>query len=380
LTRVVAGSTPTPLARILAERIRSRGRITFAEYMEACLYHPQHGYYSTHADESRRDYITSVDVTPIFGRLLVVQFQQMWELMRRPRSFTLVEGGTGSGQLAKQILAAASDSGAEFYSALHYVAIERSAARRAAQIQNLQREVASGRFSSAAGLPAQAFEGCIFSNELLDAFPVHRVVQEGGKLREIYVALGDSGFCEEIGPPSSNAIAAYFDWQEITLREGQQAEANLAACNWIQEVASRLRRGFVLTVDYGQEARQLYDERHQQGTLLAYSNHRVSEDFYREPGTQDLTAHLNFTALDRCAVRAGLTPCGFTSQTNFLLALARHNTFAALEDPAATENQKTAARRAFNTLIHPEGMGETFRVALHHRGMDAAQLAGFEPL
>jgi SAM-dependent MidA family methyltransferase len=379
LTRVAAESTPTPLVGILAAEIRSRGRITFAEYMETCLYHSQHGYYSTHADESRRDYITSVDVTPIFGRLLAVQFQQTWDLMGRPRSFTLVEGGAGSGELAKQILTAASDSGAEFYSALHYVAIERSAARRAAQIQNLQREVASGRFSSLVDLPARPFEGCVFSNELLDAFPVHRVVQEGGKLREIYVGLGGKGLCEETGPPSSNAITEYFDRQRITLRESQQAEVNLAACNWIGEVASRLRRGFILTIDYGHQAKELYDERHQQGTLLAYSNHRVSEDFYRAPGKQDVTAHVNFTALDLSAERSGLTPCGFTSQTNFFLALARHNNFAALEDSAATENQKTAARRTFNTLIHPEGMG-TFGVALHHKGMDGVRLAGFEPL
>ena len=380
MTRVVAESTPTSLAEILADQIRSRGRITFAEYMEACLYHPQHGYYSTHAGESRRDYITSVDVTPVFGRLLAVQFQQMWELMGRPRSFTLIEGGAGTGELAKQILTAASNSTAEFYSALHYVAIERSAARRASQMQNLQREVAGGRFSSLVDFPAATFEGCVFSNELLDAFPVHRVVQEDGKLKEIHVTLCGKGLCDETGPPSSNAITEYFDRQRITLREGQQAEANLAACNWIGEVASRLRRGFILTIDYGYQAKELYDERHQQGTLLAYSNHRVSEDFYRAPGMQDITAHVNFTALDFCAARAGLTSCGFTSQTNFLLALGRHNNFAALEDSAATETQKTAARRTFNTLIHPEGMGETFRVALHQREMDGVRLAGFEPL
>jgi SAM-dependent MidA family methyltransferase len=380
LTRVAAESTPTPLSEILAAEIRSRGRITFAEYMEACLYHPQHGYYSAQIGANRRDYITSVDVTPIFGRLLAVQFQQMWELMGRPPSFTLVEAGAGNGELARQIVAAASDSTPEFYSGLHYVAVERSAARRKAQEQNLQHEIASGRFSSQADLPSETFEGCVFSNELFDAFPVHRVVQEGGKISEIYVALGDNGFCEEIGPPSSKAIAEYFNRQGIVLREGQLAEVNLAACNWVEKVASRLQRGFVLTIDYGLEARQLYDERHNRGTLLAYSRNRTTEDFYRAPGMQDLTAHVNFIALDTCASRSGLTPSGFTTQTNFLLALARHHSFEILEDPAATENQRMAARRRFNTLIHPEGMGETFRVGLHHKGMDGVRLAGFEPL
>ena len=370
----------SPLAEILAKRIGSQGRITFAEYMEACLYHPQYGYYAKPDQQSRRDYITSVDVSPVFARLLARQFHEMWTLLGRPQPFLLVEAGAGTGHLANEILDCASESLGEFYSALQYVAVERSAVRRGVQATALEKHGRRGRFSSREDLPAEMPDGCIFSNELLDAFAVHRVLQENGELREIYVTEGQHGFCEEIGPLSSPAIAEYFDEEGIALRDGQMAEVNLGACQWIQDAGSRLRRGFLLTIDYGHDARELYDERHMRGTLLAYGRHRASEDFYRAPGEQDLTAHVNFTALDVWGKRGGLVPSGFTSQTNFLLALARHTNFADLDDADATEHQKTAARLQFKTLIHPEGMGETFRVLAQRKGIEAMRLAGFEAL
>jgi SAM-dependent MidA family methyltransferase len=371
---------PTPLAAILAEQIESRGRITFAEYMGACLYHPEHGYY-TKADQSeRRDYITSVDVTPVFGRLLARQFHEMWTVLGRPQPFMLVEVGAGTGRLAKQILDCARESLGELYSATRYVGVERSAVRRTAQIQNLEDHIASGQFCSSDELPAEIPNGCIFSNELFDAFAVHRVQRANEELREIYVTLAKTEFREELDPLSSIGIAEYFEAQGITLREGQMAEVNLSACNWIEDAARRLNRGFVLTIDYGHEAQRLYDDRHMRGTLLAYDRHRVSEDFYRSPGAQDLTAHVNFTALDLWGARGGLVPVGFTSQTNLLLALARHSNFADLEGAGASEHEKMAARSQFKTLIHPEGMGETFKVLIQQKEIDSANLAGFQPL
>ena len=158
------------------------------------------------------------------------------------------------------------------------------------------------------------------------------------------------------------------------------AEVNLSACDWIEDAARRLRRGFAFTIDYGFEAQRLYDERHIRGTVLAYDRHRVGEDFYRSPGAQDLTAHVNFTALDLWGARGGLIPVGFTSQTNLLLALARHSNFADLEGAGASEHEKMAARSQFKTLIHPEGMGETFKVLIQQKGIDSVNLAGFQPL
>ncbi len=378
MTRV--GTEPTPLAAILAKRIRARGPITFAEYMEACLYHPEHGYYAKADQEPRRDYFTSVDVSPVFGRLLARQFHEMWEQLGRPDPFWLVEAGAGTGALAKHVLDCAAESLGMFYAALRYVAVERSAPRRAAQARIFAKHATSGRVTHFGELPAQIPQGCVFSNELLDAMPVHRVLRENGVLQELYVALGDEGLHERAGPLSSPALTEYFAEQGIPLQDQQQAEACLEACRWIEEVAGKLGRGFVLTIDYGHLARELYDDRHMRGTLLAYARHRAGEDFFRAPGQQDLTAHVNFTALDIWGQRGGLLRTGFTSQSNFLLALARHTQFEDLQSQALNEQQQARARLLFKTLIHPEGMGETFQVLVQHKGIESPHLAGFDPL
>ena len=148
----------------------------------------------------------------------------------------------------------------------------------------------------------------------------------------------------------------------------------------MEEIGRKLRRGFVLTIDYGHQAQELYDERHMRGTLLAYEGHRASEDYFRAPGEQDLTAHVNFTAMERWGRRAGLVPVGLTSQTDFLLALARHSNFEDLQSDRMDRNQQERARLLFKTLIHPEGMGGTFQVLIQHKRVDAAHLAGLDPL
>ncbi len=370
----------TSLGELLAERIRNRGPITFAEYMEACLYHPQYGYYSKPDQRARRDYFTSVDVAPLFGRLLTRQLEEMWHRLDRPSPFTLVEAGAGNGALAKDILDFAAASLPEFYSALHYLAVERSDARRRALHELLGRYIARGTCVSAADIPQLAGFACLFSNELLDALPVHRVIQRGGKLLEIYVAAEAGRLCETLGPPSSPRIPEYLAEQGITLRDEQHAEAALSACGWIEDAGKRLPRGFVLTMDYGREARELYDERHMRGTLLAYNRHHQSEDFFSAPGDQDLTAHVNFTALDLWGRRSGMLRTGLATQTNFLLNLARKSNFEDIEIPGTTEREKIRGRLLFKTLIYPEGMGETFQVFVQHKGIQAPHLTGLQQL
>jgi SAM-dependent MidA family methyltransferase len=373
-------SEPTPLALILADRIRAQGPITFAEYMEACLYDPEHGYYTKQDQQARRDYFTSVDASPLFGRLLARQFHEMWTVLGRPACFWLVEAGAGTGALAKQILDFAQEPFPEFYAAVHFVAVERSAIRRSLQEKCLETHIVSGHFASSVEFPPEIPCGCIFSNELFDAMPVHRVVCERNGLREVYVTLSKDGLCEQVGDLSSSATSGYFAEQHIQLHEGQQAEVNFEACRWMEEAARKLGRGFVMTIDYGHEASELYDERHMRGTLLAYERHRASENVFRAPGEQDLTAHVNFTALDVCGRRGGLIRTGFTSQSNFLLALARHGDFADLQSEGMSEAEQSRARLLFKTLIHPEGMGETFRVLIQHKGIEHPRLASFEPL
>jgi len=373
-------ATQTPLGKILVARIRERGPITFAGYMAECLYHPQHGYYSRAECKRFADYYTSVDVHPIFGRLLARQLAEMWERCGRPAEFIVVEAGAGVGRLAAHILDFAAREFPGFYSALRYIAVEQSAARRAAHASALAAHIAAGRACSAADLPASIPVGCIFSNELLDALPVHRLLCEHGELREIYVGLNGQSLCDQVGPLSSPLLEEYFSEQEIVLLEGQQAEASLAAAAWMENAAQCLGRGFILSIDYGREARELYDERHLRGTLLAYTRHRAGEDFYAAPGEQDLTAHINFTALDRAAARGGFSRAGLVSQSSFLLSLGRANEFADLYDEGQSETERIRSRLLLKTLIFPEGMGEQFSVLIHSKGVSDASLTGLAPL
>lgn len=368
------------LASLLAERISRFGPITFAEYMRECLYHPVHGYYSR--PESRRfnDYYTSADVHPVFGRLLARQFAEMWEQLGCPPEFHLIEAAAGTGRLAGHILSFAEAGFPEFYRSLRYVAVERSPARCDQAASRLGPFVKARRCQTGIEIPAKIPLGCVFSNELPDALPVHRVLQKNGALQEIFVATQDNAFVELPRSLSTCAISEYFSAQGITLQEGQYAEAGLEACDWITEVGRRLRRGFVLTVDYGHEAADLFDAHHMAGTMLAYAHHRANEDFYAVPGEQDLTAHVNFTALRQWGQRAGLEPLGLVSQTAFLLALGKGNDFAGLYDDGMDETERVRVRLQLKTLIFPEGMGERFQVLIQQKGVPHARLTGLAGL
>jgi SAM-dependent MidA family methyltransferase len=370
----------TPLASLLAERLRRFGPITFAEYMRECLYHPVHGYYSQ--PESRRfaDYYTSVDVHPIFGRLLARQFAEMWEHLGRPAEFQLVEAAAGTGRLAGQILTFAQARLPDFHQAVRYVAVERSPARCDQMAARLAAHIAKERCRTSIEIPAAIPVGCIFSNELLDALPVHRVIMQNGSLKEIFVAHDGAAFSELPKPLSTCAITEYFSAQQVVLNEGQQAEAGLEACDWIVEIGRRLGKGFVLTIDYSHEAADLFDAHHMAGTVLAYANHRASEDFYGAPGQQDLTAHVNFTALRLWGQRSGLETLGAASQTAFLLALGQANEFADLYDEGMGETERVRARLQLKTLIYPEGMGERFQVLIQQKGVPSAKLTGLNSL
>ena len=370
------GERARALSEILAERIRAGGPIPFAEFMRECLYHPVHGYYSCSSGHRFGDYYTSVDVHPIFGRLLGRQFAEMWEQMGSPRPFVLVEAGAGVGRLAAHILDFSARTLPEFYAGLEYVAVERSSERRAEHAARLPDHAAAGRVSSAGQIPRSIPAGCIFSNELLDALPVHRAVVERGVLHEIYVGLESARFTELRRELSTPALERYFREQGVTLEEGQQAEVCFEACDWVESAGRALQRGFVMTVDYGHEAGALYDEHHNRGTLLAYRDHTVTENLLDAPGEQDLTAHVNFTAVDLWGRRAGLVRTGLVTQSQFLVALGRGNEFADLYEPGQTEMEKLRARLLLKNLIHPEGLGEKFLVMVQHKGIEAPRLTG----
>jgi SAM-dependent MidA family methyltransferase len=370
----------TPLAALLAERIRRFGPITFAEYMRECLYHPVHGYYSQPQVRRFSDYYTSVDVHPVFGRLLARQFAEMWRQLNRPAEFLLVEAAAGTGRLAGHILEFAQSHLPDFFNALNYIAVERSPARCDHLATHLSHFIRKGKCRPSIEIPARIPVGCVFSNELLDALPVHRVLQQRGALKEIAVTTDGKVFSEIPHPLSTCAITDYFAAQQITLEEGQLAEAGLEACDWITEIARRLDRGFVLTIDYGHEAADLFDAHHQSGTVLSYAKHQASNNLYAAPGEQDLTAHVNFTALRQWGARHGLETLGLLTQTAFLLALGKGNDFADLYDPGMDESGRVRARLQLKTLIYPEGLGERFQVLLQQKAVPHAQLSALNPL
>jgi SAM-dependent MidA family methyltransferase len=369
----------TLLVGLLAERIRRFGPITFAEYMRECLYHPVHGYYSRLEARRFSDYYTSVDVHPIFGRLLARQFAEMWQQLDRPTKFLLVEVAAGTGRLARHILEFAQSHLPDFFNALNYVAVERSPARCDQLAGHLAHFIRKGKCRPSIEIPARIPVGCVFSNELLDALPVHRVLQQRGALKEIFVTSDGKVFSEIPHPLSTCAITDYFTAQHITLEEGHLAEAGLEACDWIAEIARRLDRGFVLTIDYGHEASDLFGAHHQSGTVVSYAKHQVSNNLYAAPGEQDLTAHVNFTALRQWGARHGLETLGLLTQTAFLLALGKGNDFADLYDSGMDDSARLRARLQLKTLIYPEGLGERFQVLLQQKSVPQAHLIPLNP-
>ncbi len=314
------------LRNFILAQIREGGPVPFARFMEWCLYHPDYGYYHSEGTKTgkRGDYYTAPCVHPFFGRMVAKQIIQMSERMGAKR-FTVVEMGAGRGFLCRDILDWASRSAPAFYRRLDYRLFDASRRRVEEQKETLAFYEREGKVSwgEAGELERgeQAIEGCFLSNELVDAFPVHRVVFQGGKLREIYVGEHDGGFVEAPGDLSSPEIAEYFTVDDVVLTEGQEAEVNLQALQWIRAMGRSLRRGFVMTIDYGCLADELYAPWRRSGTIMCYYRHRSSENPYERVGEQDMTAHVNFSALIRGGEEAGLSFTGLVPQYRFLISL-----------------------------------------------------------
>ncbi len=366
---------------MLVETLRRSGKMTFAQYMALCLYHPEHGYYTKGGERTgvRGDYFTSSDLHPIFARLLARQAAEMWEVLGRPTPFTWVEMGPGRGWFARDFLRWALKARPDFSAELRYVALEPAPLQQAQLRERLGEGGLADKVQIYSNLEEiEPITGCFFSNELADAFPVSVVTRAGGRLKEIYVTLEGDALAERLGPISDPAIAAVVARYANQLEEGHRVEVGLAALRWMRSVAEKLAWGFVVTIDYGNLAERLYTPDRPQGTLMAYRRHVASEDYSTAPGEQDLTAHVNFSALIDAGRDAGLEFTGFTTQERLLMALGEESAFADLYEPGQTEIERLQARLKLKRLIHPEGMGGIFKVLIQHRGVTAPRLTGLK--
>ncbi|MDT8442235.1 MAG: SAM-dependent methyltransferase [Desulfuromonadales bacterium] len=371
----------TPFAVQLRTLIAEGGPLSFADYMQLCLYHPEHGYYMQPRQRIGKagDFFTSSSVHSLFGRLIARQLVQMAGLLGEA-SFRVVEQGPGEGHLALDILDALADEAPQLYQRLDYLLIERSPERQRHQQQLLARH--RPRLSWCAGDDWTLDCGCLLSNELVDAFPVHLVEKRLGELQEVFVtnAAEGSGLVEELRP-ASPAVRRHFDWLGLEPAEGNRAEANLAAPAWMRSVGERLGRGFVLTIDYGYPAQELYAPHRRLGTLMCYRQHQADDNPYQLPGEKDITAHVDFTALQQAGAEAGLETLWLGEQYRFLLGLGFFEELLRLEAAARDEQQARAVRMTLKNLIMPDaGMGETFKVLVQGKGVGRPQLLCARPV
>ena len=373
------------LRALIVGQIQERGPLTTAAFMDLALYHPTLGYYAAAPRRSGRagDFYTSVDVGPQFGALLATQLDEMRRLLAAAGgpAFDLVEVGAGNGQLARDVLDAAETTYPELYAATRLTLVETSAAGRAAQVDTLGRHRAR-LAASAATMPARV-SGAILANELLDALPTHAVAMTTAGLREIFVDFDGERFVERAGEPSTPELARYLERLGVDLAPGWRGEVNLAAVDWVRTAARRLERGFIILIDYGHTADQLYSGSHAAGTLTTFHRHRVgspdedsrpagSPAWLARPGEQDITAHVDLTSIRATGEAEGLDVLGLLDQTYFLLGLG------ALDDPAEETGGADALKRrlALKTLLLPGGLGSTHKVLLLGKHVGTPALRG----
>ena len=303
-----------PLQDIIIDSIRSKGPISFRDFMETALYYPGHGNYTSPGDKIGKggDYYTSPCLGNLFGQMIAKQIEEVWELLNR-KPFSIVEYGAGQGTLCYDILQQLKTN-AVLYNQLRYVIIEKSEEMKQRQVKLLKDKVEWYDDIAFVG----NFNGCILANEVLDNFAVHQVLMQD-ELMEIFVDY-DNDFKETLSP-AGEKLKNYLSALKIELPNGYRTEINLEATKWIKNIAGALNEGVVLTIDYGYGSKELYGPNRKSGTLLCYHKHTINEAFYRNPGEQDITAHVNFSALKYFGEQSGLTFGGFTNQAQFLLSL-----------------------------------------------------------
>ena len=356
------------LSELIVREIKSTGPITFERFMEQALYHPRCGYYMTAGEKigSRGDFYTAPAVNTLFGAMLARQLYQMWLAEGSPKQWTIVECGPGTGHLARDIMSALHKEQPDLYAALDYCLIEVSAYLIEVQRQTIEAGIAENSkyrwlssFSEISDL-----KGCILANELVDALPVHLVEQTAQGLQELYVAVQENGdLILKLGPLSTPGLAECFELQNCCLAEGQRAEVNLRARQWLIEAVNSLQKGHLIIIDYGAETEELYACQRMDGTLRCFYKHQLIENPFLNIGQQDITAHVNFSLLSLWGKQLGLTVKKVISQPEFLLQMGLFDLLRSQTD--YLKGPETAeVVSAIKKLVLPGGMGSIFKVSI----------------
>ncbi|MEO8130673.1 MAG: SAM-dependent methyltransferase [Bryobacteraceae bacterium] len=376
----------------IRDLIQKHGRITFAQFMQACLYSPRGGFYASRSQRIGTHFGTSPTSHPAFGVLIARQLEQMWHLLGAPPVFPVIEVGAGDGTLALSIVHACRQMSPGLSDALYYVAADYAPRWSLSSDHRVDKHDSTGagmppsRPQASVGIQQVKSEGlsafrnvvgCILSNELIDNFPVHRFAIHRGSVKEVFVTLSEGNFTEVLDEPSSPRIEERLTGLGLSLPEAYRGEVNLALEDWTCQISSALDRGFILTIDYGQQAADLYSPDNNRDTLVCYHRHAVREDPYQDIGQQDITCHVDFTTLMRLGDTHGLATMGYTSQSQFLKNLGYSSLLDALDAQGLSAARTALNRMAMMALVDPEQYGD-FKVLAQTKGNGLdSELLGF---
>lgn len=375
-----ASSKPDSLRQRIAEEIHRNGPIPFSRYMELCLYEPELGYYSRAREKfgMAGDFYTSSDVHAVFGRLLARQFEEMWRVLDSPPRLDVIELGPGRGLFARDVLDWSAKQCPELARALHYSLVEQSSHLRMRLQERLAEHIATRKcviFDSLEEAAGRAGENAIvFGNEFFDALPVEvidhrgavRVGVEGGRFVESFVVL-------------SAAEEEFLDRFSVHPEAGERVEAPLLSLTWMDRIADafRERRGFAIFIDYGYTREEQLAGRHRD-TIMTYRQHVATPSPYEAPGEQDITAHVNFTALRARGIEGGLDGLALVTQSQFLIGIGEETEFADAFQDCRLPQERAKVALQLKHLISPGGMGETFQVLLMSHNVGHVTLSGLK--
>ena len=363
------------LLEIIKEEIRESGPISFRRFVELSLFHPEHGYYSSGKARigKKGDFYTAPSVHRSFGET-ISRFLAEASLLLEGENFTVVEFGASGGQLALDILEALGKNHPALYSRTDYVMIEASPAAVLAAKERLEEHRGRVRWiDDLQEIGKGGFSGVVIANEFLDSLPFHRLRSDGEEIREVFLSLRDGEIVEVLRDPEAEGI---YDFSKRYLEgyaQGEEAEACLLAGKWLAEVERALQKGFVLCIDYGSLAPELYSPGKRKGTFRCFYRHELSSDPYTRVGEQDITADVNFSELIRVGDTLGLPAVEYATQGQFLVDWGILEIFKTYDKP---RNQ--GDRLAAKTLFMPEFMGRKFKVLLQSKGLSSEELAALD--